>query len=59
MGQAESDAVRLVHATGFEPLVTLLANGEQFRFLDETQSTIYSTIPVEGAGKPGQSESDS
>jgi hypothetical protein len=58
--RAEFDDVVLVYADGSEPLSALLTrvDDEQFSSPDEAQSSIYSTIPVEGVGEPGQSEGE-
>ena len=58
--QQEFDDVVLVYADGSEPLPEVLGRVEddQFDSVDEAQSSILNTVPVEGVGEPGQSEGE-
>ncbi|MDS0260916.1 hypothetical protein NDI56_16055 [Haloarcula sp. S1CR25-12] len=56
----EFEDVELVYADGTESLRDVLDRVEDNRFdsVDEAQSSILNTVPVEGVGEPGQSEGE-
>lgn len=54
------DDVVLVYADGEESLSQVLArsNSDEHGSLDDLESEIYSNLPVEAVGEPGQSEGE-
>jgi len=52
--------VTLVYADGEEPLAAVIArsNADAFGDVDDLEAEIYSNLPVEAVGEPGQSEGE-
>lgn len=57
---AELADVTVLYADGEEPLADVVArsNVEGFESADELESEIYSNLPTEAVGEPGQSEGE-
>jgi hypothetical protein len=56
----EAGDVRLLYADGAESLPAVLSrtNTDTFDAVEDLESEIYSNLPVEAVGEPGQSEGD-
>jgi hypothetical protein len=63
----ESEAARdqlagitLLYADGQEPLVDVISrtNVDVFQDVDDLESEIYTYLPIEAVGEPGQSDGD-
>ena len=56
----ELEDVTLLYADGEEPLPEVLdrVNAERFEEAEELRSELYSALPVEAVGEPGQSEGE-
>ena len=56
----EFDDVTLVFADGEEPLPDILARSHEERFdsVDDIEAEIFSNVPIEAVGEPGQAEGE-